>query len=239
MNLHDVIQINTEQTSAAIVLEQGVSDNTLVGHYTPTQAAIQVFDHLCHAVLPQATQEQRALNLYGSYGSGKSHLAVVLAQLLRDSANSEGFSKLLSRLHQSGHAKLAQTMRDTFLAKEDPDSKPYLLVSLYASGTTSLGAKLMEGLYDALDRDRNIDIKAVLPSTEYEVCIKRFVEMTEENPRFSNADLSEWGITDFFSTEELLVNLRDHNPIALNAFLKWHEKVCFGQAFDIFQTRYF
>jgi len=236
MNLHDVIKINTEQTSAAIVLEQGVSDNGLVGQYTPTQAAIQVFDHLCHAVLPQATQEQRALNLYGSYGSGKSHLAVVLAQLLRDSANSDGFSKLLSRLHQAGQVKLAQTMRDTFLKKDDPDSKPYLLVSLYASGTTSLGAKLMEGLYDALQRERSIDIKEVLPSTEYEVCVKRFEEMAEENSGFSNADLSQWEINEFLSTEDLLIGLRKHDSSALNVFLKWHEKVCFGQSFDISQA---
>lgn len=236
MNLHDVIQINTEQTSAAIVLEQGVSDNALVGHYTPTQASTQVFEHLCHAVLPQATQEQRALNLYGSYGSGKSHLAVVLAQLLRDSANSDGFSKLLSRLHRAGQEKLAQTMRNTFLTKEDSDSKPYLLVSLYASGATSLGAKLMEGLYDALQRERSIDIKEVLPSTEYEVCVKRFEEMAEENSSFSNADLSQWGVKEFLSTEDLLFGLRKHDSSALNVFLKWHEKVCFGQSFDISQA---
>ena len=128
MNLHDVIKINPEQTNAAIVLEQGLSNNALVAHYTPTQASIQVFDHFCKAVLPSATQEQHAINLYGSYGSGKSHLAVVLAHLLRDGTYTPGFELFLNRLHQVNQAQLAENLKNTFLAKNDADAKPYLLV---------------------------------------------------------------------------------------------------------------
>ena len=159
-----------------------------------------------------------------------------MAQLLRDGASSDGFSKLIARLAQADKKSLAQSLKSTFLPKEDADAKPYLLVSLYASGTTSLGAKLMEGLYDALQRERHLDIKEILPSTEYEVCVQRFEEMAAENPNFVNADLSEWGLDDYFSTEDLVVDLRNHQPLALDVFLRWHEKVCFGQAFDISQA---
>lgn len=233
MNIHDVIAINPEQTNAAIVVEQGLANNALVGLYTPTQSAIQVFEHLCKAVLPSATQEQRAINLYGSYGSGKSHLAVVLAQLLKDGAHTPGFELLFNRLQQINQVDLANQLKHTFLAKHDADAKPYLLVSLYASGTTSLGAKLMEGLYDALDRHPDIDIKSVLPSTEYDVCVKRFEEITDKNPSFAKADLSEWNLDHYLSTEELLGALKIHQPQALQVFLKWHEAVCFGQTFNI------
>lgn len=238
MNLHDVIQINSEHTSAAIVLEQGISDNALVAHYTPTQASVQVFEHFCRAVLPDATQEQRALNLYGSYGSGKSHLAVVLAQLLRDGANTPGFSQLINRLQQAGNSTLAERLKTTFLPNSDNEARPYLLVSLYASGTTSLGAKLMEGLFDALQRERKLDIKEILPSTEYEVCVKRFEEMIGENPAFANSDLSQWNLdqTDFLATDDLLTALKSHQPSALEVFLQWHKAVCFGQPFDISQA---
>lgn len=238
MNLHDVIQINPDHTSAAIVLEQGVSNNALVAHYTPTQASIQVFEHFCHAVLPAATPEQRALNLYGSYGSGKSHLAVVLAQLLRDGANTPGFAQLISRLQQAGKNQLAEKLKNTFLPQSDVEARPYLLVSLYASGTTSLGAKLMEGLYDALQRERKIDIKEILPSTEYEVCVKCFEEMMEKNPAFINADLSQWKLnqSDFLATEDLLEALKNHQPSALDVFLQWYQEVCYGQSFDISQA---
>ena len=233
MNLHDVIKINPELTNAAIVVEQGLSNNALVAHYTPTQASIQVFDHFCKAVLPSATQDQRAINLYGSYGSGKSHLAVVLAHLLRDGVYTKGFDLFLDRLQQVNQAKLAECLKNTFLAKNDADAKPYLLVSLYASGTTSLAAKLMEGLYDALERNPDLDIKSILPSTEYDVCVERFEKILQEQPDFSNADLSNWNLDHYLSTEELLFALKSHQPMALEVFLKWHEAVCFGQSFNI------
>lgn len=233
MDLHDVINIHLEQTNAAIVVEQGLCNHALVSHYMPTQASLVVFEHFCKAVLPSAMQEQRAINLYGSYGSGKSHLAVVLAQLLRDGAHAPGFETFLERLRQINRAPLAENLKHTFLAKNDADFKPYLLVSLYASGTTSLGAKLMEGLYDALERQPDLDIKAILPSTEYEVCVKRFEQMIEKEPAYANTDLSEWNLEHFLSTEELLSALRSHQPKALEVFLKWHEHVCFGQSFNI------
>lgn len=235
MNLHDIIQINTNQTSAAIVLEQGISDNALVRHYTPTQASVQVFEHFCRAVLPDATPEQRALNLYGSYGSGKSHLAVVLAQLLRDGANTPGFTQLITRLQQAGNTSLADKLKTTFLPNTDSEARPYLLVSLYASGTTSLGAKLMEGLFDALQREIKLDIKEILPSTEYDVCVKRFEEIIEQKPEYANADLSDFNLeqTHFLATEDLLSALKGHQPAALEMFSQWHKAVCLGQAFDI------
>ncbi len=238
MNLHDIIQINPNHTSAAVVLEQGVSDSSLVKHYTPTQASIHVFEHFCHAVLPSATPEQRALNLYGSYGSGKSHLAVVLAQLLHDGANTPGFNQLISRLQQAGKSQLAENLKNTFLPQTDIDARPYLLVSLYASGTTSLGAKLMEGLYDAVQRERKFDVKEILPSTEYEVCVKRFEDMIAKDPAFANEDLSRWELdqSTFLTTEDLLIALENHQPLALEVFLQWHKAVCFGQPFDISQA---
>jgi len=236
MNLHDVIRINTDQNNAAILLDQGISDNSLVGNYMPTQSAIQVFKHVCKAVLPEATQEQRALNLYGSYGSGKSHLAVVLAQLLRDGASSDGFNKLADRIKHTGNDALANSLQTTFLPKDNEDTKPYLLVSLYASGTTSLGDKLMEGLYDALQREKNLDIKQVLSSTEYEVCVKRFEEMLDGDAAFVDADLSLWDIENYFTTTELMLALRGHEPLGLETFLQWHKNVCHGSAFNVSQA---
>ena len=236
MNLHDVIRINTGQNNAAILLDQGISDNSLVGNYMPTQSAIQVFRHVCKAVLPEAAQEQRAINLYGSYGSGKSHLAVVLAQLLRDGASSDGFNRLADRIRQSGNEDLANSLQTTFLPKENEDTKPYLLVSLYASGTTSLGDKLMEGLYDALQREQSLDIKKILFSTEYEVCVKRFEELLALDVAFIDADLSQWSIDSYFTTTELMLALREHEPLALDAFLQWHKNVCHGSVFNVAQA---
>ncbi len=238
MNLHDVITINLNNANAAIVLEQGIADINLVANYTPTQASVQVFKHFCQAVLPSANSEHRAINLYGSYGSGKSHLAVVLAQLLRDGANTPEFNQLIQRLKQTGQNELANTMQHTFLSNQDTDARPYLLVSLYASGTTSLGDKLMEGLFDALQREAHLNLHDVLPSTEYEVCARRLEDMIAENPSFAYADISDWDLdqSDFLAIDDLLNALKSHQPSALKVFLEWHKAVCYGQAFDMSQA---
>ena len=81
--LNDLIQINSTNTDAAIVVNRGLNNHNLVDSFAPTKSAVAVLKHLREAVLPTATQEQRALNIFGSYGSGKSHLAVVMAHLLR------------------------------------------------------------------------------------------------------------------------------------------------------------
>lgn len=230
--LADIIEINATQTDAAISVERSLDNQNLIRCFAPTKAAVKVFGHLCSVVLPQATQEQRAINLFGNYGSGKSHLAVVLAQLLRDGSSGEAFAGLFQRLSNFGEAKLAQNLQNTFLANDDPDAKPYLLVSLYGSETSSLAAKLMEGLYDALERHPLFNHQAILPTTEYEVCVKRFDEIVSKTPELANADLPRLLATDYATTKEMRVYLEQHKPEALAVFKEWHKEVCHGALFN-------
>lgn len=229
--LADIIEINATQTDAAIVVERSLANQDLIHCFAPTKAAVNVLKHLCAAVMPHATQEQRAINLFGNYGSGKSHLAVVLAQLLRDGSGSEAFTNLFQRLTNFGEAKLAQDLKNTFLAADDPDAKPYLLVSLYGSESSSLAAQLMEGLYDALERHPQLNHQAILPTTEYEVCVKRFDEMVSNNPALAEADLPNHLAKDYATTKEMRVYLQQHSPEALAVFKEWHKEVSHGLAF--------
>ena len=230
--LADIIEINATQTDAAISVERSLDNQDLIRCFAPTRAAVKVFSHLCSAVLPHATQEHRAINLFGNYGSGKSHLAVVLAQLLRDGSSGEAFAGLFQRLSNFGEAKLAQNLQNTFLAADDPDAKPYLLVSLYGSESSSLAAQLMEGLYDALERHPLFDHQAILPTTEYEVCVKRFDEIVSKTPELANADLPRQLATDYATTKEMRVYLEQHKPEALAVFKEWHKEVCHGALFN-------
>ncbi|NOQ13231.1 MAG: hypothetical protein GQ583_01960 [Methyloprofundus sp.] len=231
--LKDIIQINATSNDAAIVLERSLGNQQLVQSFAPTQAAVKVLQHISKAVLPQATQEDRAINLFGNYGSGKSHLAVLIAQLLRDGAGSSEFSGLFQRLSNFGELKLAENLKNTFLARNDPDAKPYLLVSLYGAEAPSLADQLMEALYDALERHTDLNPQTILPMTEYEACIKRFDEIVENSPEYAAADLSQWQLNDeYLRTNEILKDLKDHQAIALDVFKLWHKAVCHGAAFN-------
>ena len=163
--LADIIEINAQQTASAIVFDRDSDNQHLIHSFSPTTSAIQIFNHLSAAVLPHATQEQRAINLHGPYGSGKSHLAVVLAQLLRDGSGAEGFSGLFERIKNFSSAKLADDLRNTFLPADDKDAKPYLLVSLYGSECTSIPDKLMEGLCEALKRHPDLNLENICFTT--------------------------------------------------------------------------
>lgn len=231
MNLHDVIEINAHKNDAAIVLDQGLANPSLVGNYMPTRASQKVFEHLTKAVSPSATQEQRAINLYGSYGSGKSHLAVVIAHLLKFGAASEGFDSLLSKFSSSKNDRLASNIKNTFLS--DSDAKPYLFVSLYGSNTTSIGSKLLEGLYDAVEREDTLDAFDVLPKTEFDVCRERLQKVIESRPDTLNKDLDEYGITEYLDIESLLIGLESHENQAIQCFLDWHKQEFVGLDFNI------
>jgi hypothetical protein len=230
--LADIIEINTTQTDAAIDLNRSLDNQNLIRCFAPTKAAINVFEHICKAALPQATQEQRAINLFGNYGSGKSHTAVILAQLLRDGCEGVAFSGLFQRLNNFGEVELAKRLSNTFLKASDPDAKPYLLVSLYGSDAPTLSAQLMEGLYDALERHPSLNHQAILPTTEYEVAVKRFDEMVNNNPALNNAALPRHLAKDYSDTKEMRVYLEQHRPEALTVFKAWHKEVCHGALFN-------
>ena len=233
MHVSDLIEINAAQTDAAVVVDRSLANLNLVACFAPTKASTAVFAHLQKAVLPQATQEMRAINLFGNYGSGKSHLAVLIAQLFRDGSGSAEFTDLFQRLSNAGQAQLATNLQHTFLAAGDPDAKPYLLVTLYGSETPSLPAKLYEGLYDALTRHPTLDPKTILPITEYEVCVQRFDEIASGQPDLADAELSDWHLAEhYLTTAEMRTGLKQHQPQALDGFKRWHEKVCLGSPFN-------
>jgi hypothetical protein len=231
MNLGDIISINAHINDAAIVLDKGISNSSLVGSFMPTKASIKVFEHLIKAVSPSATQEQRAINVYGSYGSGKSHLAVVIAHLLKFGSDGEGFEQLLSKISSSKNESLVKNIKSTFLS--DADAKPYLFVSLYGSNTTSIGAKLLQGLYDALEREEGLEPADILPKTEFDACRERLQSVIELKPEILNQDLDEFGISEYLDIESLLVGLENHENQAVKAFLEWHKKETLGLDFNI------
>lgn len=231
--LNEIITINAHSNDAAIVVQRSLSDHHLVESFAPTKAAVAVLKQLCEAFLPHATQEQRALNIHGSYGSGKSHLSVLIAQLLRDGSGDSAFQHFFDRLRNFGEPALADNLNNTFLAADDKNAKPYLLVSLYGSETPALGDKLMEGLYDAIKRHPSINSADILPTTEYDVCLKRFETMCSQSPEFVKADLSQWQLAEhYLTTEDMCDDLKNHQPMALELFKRWHQAVCHGQAFN-------
>jgi hypothetical protein len=235
ITLADIVHPDTTHIrDAAIVLDEGLGKPGYVQSYTPTRSAIEIFRHLAQAVLPDATKEKRAMNWHGPYGSGKSHLGVVIGRLLRDGASSAEFSDLLKKLNNLGETQLAHKLRSTFLDPQtDPDAKPYLLISLNTSGGQPIPHQLVEALYRTLQAEPKLRDKQILSKTEYDAAYERFQEIVKSSPKYANTELSEWNLTqDYLTTAEMASDLKHHDPTAYKVFLAWHEAVCHGATFN-------
>lgn len=230
--LSDIIEINPQQTDAAIVFDRDLASHNLIHSFAPTKSSINVFEHLNNAVKRDAKQKQRAINLHGSYGSGKSHLAVVIAQLLRDGCGAEGFAGLFERIKNFATPKLATDLKNTFLANDDADAHPYLLVSLYGSPSSSIPDALMEGLCDALKRHPDLNPETILPKTEYDVCVSCFEDIVAHSADLATADLPLDLADNYSTTREMWVNLKQQKPEALALFKKWYTHIFYGRIFN-------
>jgi cell division protein FtsB len=234
IKLGEIIELNkTHRQEAAIVLDKGLFNQNLVTAFTPTQASVKILKRLVQIVLPGVPPEQRTINCFGSYGSGKSHLGVLIGQLLRDGAHSPEFAIFLRKLEDFGEPELAKALQQVFLPpKTDPDARPYLLVPLYASQTPSLQVKLLEGLYKAIKTHPQLTLDSILPLTEYQAAYQRFQEIIQDVPDYQNADLSNWQLEgDYLTTEEMAIGLQHSQPLALKTFSLWHQRVCHGAKF--------
>lgn len=235
MKVENVVRLTEQSTSSAIQVGQSLQDDSLLSGYAMTDSAAKVFNHIAEAVLPQAAADQRAINIYGSYGSGKSHLAVVLSRLLRDGATDPGFSDLIARLKSSSvkFGSLGDKLTNTFLGRSDKDAHPYFVLNLYAVEAPSIAEQLIGALVSELERHLEIDTSKILPTTQHAVCLKRIKEI-ESFSTYEEKDFFSLGIIDstYFNLDELKVALEECDPDSLDSFQDWHKAVTMGQVFD-------
>ncbi|MDD5754426.1 MAG: hypothetical protein PHN45_06705, partial [Methylococcales bacterium] len=143
------------------------------------------------------------------------------------------FAELFDRISKNFNTpQLATDLKNTFLAADDKDARPYLLVSLYGSECTSIPDKLMEGLCDALKRHPTLNLQNILPKTEYDVCVTCFEDIVKHSPNLANADLPSSLAENYLTTHEMLVNLKQHKPEALVLFKKWYTHIFHGRTFN-------
>jgi len=233
--LRDIVTIDHGSRPAAIRLDDALAGGAgdLIDAFTPTRSSIAILRHLQRAVLPNARKEFRAMVWHGVYGSGKSHLGVLVGHLLGCGSGGPEMQRFLGRLANQGETGLKSEIESTFLPDDDPDARPYLVVPLYASDAPTLPSSLLEGLYRAIDATDGLDPASILPKTEYGAARERLEMILEHHPEHRETPLSHWDIhCAAFNPAELGRELDNISPAALEAFKKWHPKVSAGALFD-------
>ncbi|MBV5275044.1 MAG: hypothetical protein JZU52_15840 [Lamprocystis purpurea] len=233
--LCDIVNVDASRRDAAIRLDDGLSGRAraLVDAFTPTHSSIGILSHLQKAVLANAQKEWRAMIWHGVYGSGKSHLGVLVGELVRNGTGTDAMMGFLDRLTSQGESRLCESIKTTFHPLGNPDSRPYLVVTLYGSPAPTLQHALLEGLYRALSDTDGLDPQAIMPKTEFAAALERLATILEHEPGYRSKPLADWDVRGAaFNLDEMETQLRSFDPEALETFKVWHPKVSAGAQFD-------
>lgn len=231
LKLHELVSVQTG--AAAIVLSEGLCQKDLISSFVPTDSAITILKHIQNAVQYSGKQQDRAINCFGVYGSGKSRLAVLIGQMLRDGVHSKEFESFLERLNNINELQFVKNLKATFLSSDDEDAKPYLLVPIYGRSSTTIQSALVENLYKAIANTPGLDASEILIDTEFDVAINRFDKILIQQPDlnktfFPNLEIGE----NYIDPSELRRGLENHEYEAIEFFSSWHKLLTFGTPFD-------
>lgn len=230
MKLSDLVSLQSSQ--AAILLETALSDKALARSFTPTQAAVKILNRIVKAVQPDAAANERALNLFGTYGAGKSRLAVLIGQALRDGVGSAEFQSLLDKLKQMNSSGLAGLLKNRFLPRTDADARPYVLVPIYGNKAGGIQAALLESLYAAL-KEEGLDPTDILPKTTFDIAVERLDTMLLAKADLAEDYLPGLGLGDAYpQIVDVRTGLKNYDNKALDVFKIWHHKVALGASFS-------
>lgn len=207
---------------AAVNIVNEQDDLAKAAGFLPTKHAAEVFFDVGRQMEPRGGERARLVT--GTYGTGKSHLALVLANLYR--GHQEALAPVLGRLSEKFPGRY-----EPFAAqlKALTPEHPYLVVILEGD-QDSFDAALVRGLRKALDRAGLTDF---MPRTYFEAAAERLKELLEDGDaadRLGRAcSDAGWGSAETFlaKLESSGVELTD-----LDAFQQMHQKVCFGALFS-------
>jgi hypothetical protein len=231
MKLSDLISVQRSQS--AIELTSGLGERELIATFMPTDAAISILRKIERAVQPDANLQDRALNWFGTYGAGKSRLAVLVGQMLRDGVAGAEFGQFLGRLANVGENRLASALKSTFLPLDDDDAQPYFVVPIYGNQAGTIQDALVESLYRAITDSQLFSADEILPNTTFDVAVQRLEAMLEGRPALADDYLPGLGFeSQYNNTTELKIGLKQRESSALAIFGEWHVHVTLGTRFS-------
>ena len=215
---------------AAVDISQDLENEDKIRGYIPTENAIKVVELVFEYLKPHTST--RPLILTGTYGTGKSHLGLVIATLLRKGLKDEVYNSLFAKIE----SKWTSTAEKIRKAKESYGEKPYLLVYLEAEEKVDWGSgffnnSLVLALKEALKRE---GLEDITPRTAYDRALRRIQEIKQYFQDAYSRLEKEIANEGYYSVEDIERKLHKQDKKALEDFAEIHKKVSAGAVFDWF-----
>lgn len=213
----DIVQIS-KSIERSINLEFDLHNSEKINNYIPTKSSCEVIKAYFKTALGYDTNNSKTL--LGPYGKGKSHLMLVLAELL-NSDNYPQIDNLLNRIKEID-IELFE------LIEQFKAQNIRLLPVVIQSGYENLSQAFLISLKTALSRE-NIDIDR--DDTFFEACTSLLNEWKINHPNLKEKAeiiLAEKGL----SLEELEDQLNHYSQNGLEEFLDLYRILTYGVEFN-------
>lgn len=220
-NLSDFIHISPG-FKAAVNLQNDRNNLDKVGGFIPTEVAKEIILDLAKKLHP--TSDLRSRIIMGTYGTGKSHLALVLLNLFIRSLKTEQLQKVME--------KLEQDTRDVLAQYRGLVPEKFLVVNLYGDAG-SIADSLIMGLRQALEQESLGDL---LPSSAFDAALARIEEIEQKFPdsftllkdKLANHTVEQ----NRMSVAELKTRLQSYQQKAFEVFRAIHPLFSAGSHFE-------
>lgn len=193
-----------------------LNNKNKIKNYIPTNSGLKLLEEIL--ITTRDSSSDRSRILIGAYGSGKSHIILIILSILMKKDLSL-FEKAMPKIHEN--QKLYQTIKNYY----ESDSK--LLPVIISGSNTSLSQAFLIALQKTLKENNLMDI---MPETNYKAAVTVIQRWKEEFPETYEKlkSLIDIPIDDFIN------NLRDYNIEAYKNFENVYPLLTAGSIFNPF-----
>ena len=220
-NLSDFIHISPG-FKAAVNLQNDRDNLEKVGGFIPTEVAREIILDLAKKLHP--TSDLRSRIIMGTYGTGKSHLALVLLNFFARSLQTDQLQKVMDKLDPDTKEVLTQFRGQV--------SEKFLIVNLYGDAG-NIADGLMMGLRQALEAE---GLDYLLPSSAFDAAVARIEEIEKDFPesftKFKDELANNSVEQNRMSVEELKTRLQNYQKKAFDVFRAIHPLFSAGSHFE-------
>ncbi len=202
---------------AAVNLKNDQNNLKKVAGFIPTEVAREIILDLGKKLHPASDLRSRII--MGTYGTGKSHLALVLLNFFAQSIETTELQIIIDKLDPDTKLVLKQ------YRKQVPEK--FLVVNLYGDEGDIADALTM-GLRKALEKEK---LDFLLPSSAFDAALKRIHDVKKNYPE-SFAILKEKVELNGMSVDELKTRLEKYQKKTFDFFRKMHPFFSAGGRFE-------
>lgn len=187
--------------------------------YCVNPSAREAFNSISNGLHP--TSRNRVHLISGTYGSGKSHFGLVIANYLTKNSASVDFEMIFRRIEEKALDKAVEikSIRNT--------DKPYLVILLEGYDPDGAEFALLKGLKDALMDSRRGNLSEEILKTSYQSASSKIEDWGKEKPDFIKemGKILEAKRSDVSDVDKLKDKLKAFDGDAYRLFKELHKKI--------------